>query len=199
VAHRFLGRRGIIQILNIFQMHYPERLAESLIINVPFLIHAFFKMISPFMDPVTRNKLKFNPNPVQDGMFAADELFKEGGWGGSRDFVWDHEKYWPAFVRMCDEFGEEHMARWRKLGARVGCDEKDYKSEGFVRTVPGSLVTSTAKAEVEVRAGDEDGGVADDAAPETGEVVEEPAVSEAEGQTREETSGGEKDLERSAI
>jgi CRAL/TRIO domain len=180
-------------MLNIFQMHYPERLAESLIINVPFLIHAFFKMISPFMDPVTRNKLKFNPNPVKDGMFAADELFKEGGWGGSREFVWDHEKYWPAFVRMCDEIAEGQMARWRKLGARVGCDEKDYKLEDFVG-IPGSPATSTAKASAEARAGDGDGdgdgGVVNGAAAETGEVVEEPAVSQ---------TGDETDLEPSAI
>jgi hypothetical protein len=178
VAYRFLGRRGIIQMLNIFQTHYPERLAESLIINVPFLIHAFFKMISPFMDPVTRNKLKFNPNPVQDGMFTADELFKEGGWGGSRDFVWDHEKYWPAFVRMCDEIVEGQMARWRKLGSRVGCDEKDYKLEDVVHTVPGSPGTDMSKAEAEAT---------EDAAPDTGEVVEELAFSQAE------------DLELSAI
>jgi CRAL/TRIO domain len=178
-------------------MHYPERLAESLIINVPFLIHAFFRMISPFMDPVTRNKLKFNPNPIKDGIFAADELFKEGGWGGTRDFVWDHEKYWPAFVRMCDEIAEGQMARWRKLGAQVGCDEKDYKLEDFMSIVSGSPVTSTAKAEAEdkdeVRVGD--GGVADDAAPDTGDTVEERAVSQAEGQTGDD----ERDLEPSAI
>ena len=186
MAHRFLGRRGIIQTLNIFQMHYPECLAESLILNVPFLIHAFFKMISPFMDPVTRNKLKFNPKPVQDGMFAADELFKGDGWGGSRDFVWDHEKYWSPFVQMCDEIREGHMARWRKLGARVGCDEKDYKLEDFVGIVPGSPGTGTTKAKTEAEAragdGDRDGVVGDDAAPETGEVVE------AEGQSRDERS-----------
>ena len=93
------------------------------------------------------------------------------------------------------------MARWRKLGGRVGCEEKDYKSEDFVGTVPGSPVTSTAKAEDEARAGDGDGdgGVADDATPESGEVVEERAVSLAEGQTRDEASAGEKDLEPSAI
>jgi len=167
-------------------MHYPECLAESLILNVPFLIHAFFKMISPFMDPVTRNKLKFNPKPVQDGMFAADELFKGDGWGGSRDFVWDHEKYWSPFVQMCDEIREGHMARWRKLGARVGCDEKDYKLEDFVGIVPGSPGTGTTKAKTEAEAragdGDRDGVVGDDAAPETGEVVE------AEGQSRDERS-----------
>lgn len=177
-------------MLNIFQMHYPERLAESLIINVPFLIHAFFKMISPFMDPVTRNKLKFNPNPVRDGLFTADELFKESGWGGSRDFVWDHEKYWPAFVGMCDEIVEGQMARWRKLGARVGCDEKDYKSEDVVHTVPGSPGTGTSKVEAEAT---------DGAAPDTGEVVEELAFSQAEDQTRDETPATEEDLEPTAI
>ena len=124
--------RGPIQVLNILQTHYPERLGAALILNVPFLIHAFFKVISPLIDPVTRNKMKFNPKPVEDGLFEADELFKEGGWGGSRDFVYDHERYWGAFVRMCDEIREAQMARWRKLGARVGCDEWDYKSDVVV-------------------------------------------------------------------
>jgi hypothetical protein len=124
-------------VLNIFQTHYPERLDGSLILNVPFIIYAFFKMIGPFIDPVTREKMKFNPKPVEDGLFTADELFKDGGWGGSRDFVYDHDKYWDAFVRMCDEIREAQMARWRKLGARVGCDEWDYKSD----TVVGAAAT----------------------------------------------------------
>ena len=126
---------GPIQVLNILQTHYPERLGAALILNVPFLIHAFYKMISPLIDPVTRNKMKFNPKPVQDGLFAADELFKEGGWGGERDFVYDHDRYWASFVRMCDEIREARMARWRKLGVQVGCDEWDYKSDEVVDVV----------------------------------------------------------------
>lgn len=92
---------------------------------------------------------------------------------------------------MCDEIAEGQMARWRKLGAQVGCDEKDYKLEDFVPIVSGSPVTSTAKAgaedkdEDEARVGDRDGRVADDAAPDTGDTVEEAAVSQAEGQTGE--------------
>jgi hypothetical protein len=88
-------------------------------------------MISPFIDPVTRNKIKYNPKPVEDGLFAADDLVKDGGWGGTRNFVWDHEKYWSQLVQMCVETRAKHMERWRKLGARVGCDEWDYKSEDF--------------------------------------------------------------------
>ncbi|KAH9015191.1 CRAL/TRIO domain-containing protein [Lactarius hengduanensis] len=123
-------------VLNILQMHYPERLGASLILNVPFLINAFFKIISPFIDPITRNKMKFNPKPVEDGLFTPDELFKDGGWNGSRNFVWDHEKYWQPFVQMCAEIKAKQMARWRKLGARVGCDEWDYKSEEVVDISP---------------------------------------------------------------
>jgi hypothetical protein len=132
---------GLFQVLNILQTHYPERLSASLILNVPFLLHAFYKMISPLIDPVTRNKMKFNPKPIEDGLFAADELFSDGGWGGSRDFVWDHEKYWGPFVRMCDEIRAAQMARWRELGARVGCDEWDYK------TSSSDAVTVVAKPE----------------------------------------------------
>jgi hypothetical protein len=123
-------------VLHIMQTHYPERLATALILNVPFLINAFFKLISPFIDPITRNKMKFNPKPIDDGLFTADELFKDGGWGGSRHFVWDHEKYWKPFVQMCAEIKAKQMARWRKLGARVGCNEWDYKSEEVVDITP---------------------------------------------------------------
>lgn len=148
---------GPIQVLNILQTHYPERLGASLILNVPFLIHAFYKMISPLIDPVTRNKMKFNPKPVQDGLFAADELFKDSGWGGERDFVYDHDRYWGSFVRMCDEIREARMARWRKLGAQVGCDEWDYKSD---------VVVDAAAA----------------AAPEAGDVTEKQPASQAQDQ-----------------
>ncbi|KAI0058170.1 CRAL/TRIO domain-containing protein [Artomyces pyxidatus] len=116
-------------VLNILQSHYPERLGAALILNVPWLLNAFFKLITPFIDPVTREKMKFNPNAVEDGLFSADSLFSDSGWGGSRDFVWDHDKYWPGLVRMCAEIREKHMERWRKLGARVGLSEWDYKME----------------------------------------------------------------------
>jgi len=178
----------LVQVLNILQTHYPERLGASLILNVPFLIHAFFKMISPFIDPVTRNKMKFNPKPVQDGLFAADELFKDGGWGGSRDFVWDHEKYWGPFVRMCAEIRDGQMARWRKLGACVGCDERDYKLGEVVDISP-----APAEAEAETGDGEGDRVVAEDAAaPETGDMVENPPASQTQAQAPEESSATDK-------
>lgn len=151
-------------VLNILQTHYPERLGTSLILNVPFLIHAFFKLISPLIDPITRNKMKFNPKPVEDGLFTADELFKDGGWGGSRNFVWDHEKYWESFAQMCAEIKAKQMARWRKLGARVGCDEWDYKSEEVVDISP-AVADASADAEAEAKADKTPNGVGSYAEP----------------------------------
>jgi hypothetical protein len=93
--------------------------------------------------------MKFNPVPVQDGLFTADELVKDGGWGGTRNFVWDHEKYWSQLVRMCAEIRAKQMARWRKLGARVGCDEWDYKSEDVVDISPPAAPASEAEPETQ--------------------------------------------------
>jgi hypothetical protein len=198
------------QVVNILQTHYPERLGAALILNVPFLIQAFFSMIKPFIDPITRNKMKFNPKAVQDGLFAADELFKESGWGGSREFVWDHEKYWGSFVRMCAEIREGQMARWRKLGACAGCDEREYKL-GEVVDVSLAPAEVEAKAEVEANADAEAGAeaeveagaealveadaggdrvVAEDAAPETSEALEDTSVSQAQVPALDKVSGG---------
>ncbi len=151
--------------------------------NVPFIIHAFFKIISPFIDPITRNKMKFNPKPVEDGLFTADELFKDGGWGGSRNFVWDHEKYWQPFVQMCAEIKAKQMARWRKLGARVGCDEWDYKSEEVVDISP-VVAHASADAEpepepwAEAMADKPPNGVGSSAAPLANATDNSPAVND---------------------
>lgn len=115
------------QTLNIIQSHYPERLGLALIINVPMLVNAFFKLIMPFVDPITRNKIKFNPRVVEDGYFTADQLMAYG-WGGSREFEYCHEKYWPELVRMSDERRAHIKTRWRELGGRVGTSEWDMKT-----------------------------------------------------------------------
>jgi hypothetical protein len=114
-------------MLNIIQNHYPERLGRALIINVPFLINAFFKLIMPFVDPVTREKVRFNPDVIGEGLFDKDNLMTQW-WGGNREFEWDHEKYWPVLVKMCDERRARQKERWTKLGAKIGLDEWDIKA-----------------------------------------------------------------------
>ncbi|KIJ95784.1 hypothetical protein K443DRAFT_682763 [Laccaria amethystina LaAM-08-1] len=113
-------------VLNILQEHYPERLGLALIINVPFFVKAFFKLIMPFVDPVTREKVKFNPEIIKDGLFAKDMVMSEW-WGGDRDFEYVHEKYWKELVGMCEERTRRWRTRWEELGAKVGISEWGYK------------------------------------------------------------------------
>ncbi|KAG8740783.1 hypothetical protein FRC10_003892 [Ceratobasidium sp. 414] len=114
-----------LQMLNILQNHYPERLGLALIINVPMLVNLFFKAIMPFVDPITRVKIKFNPNVIQEGLFDKSQVMKE--WGGELDFVYEHEKSWPGLVGLCESLHAERKERWRKLGGSVGLSEWDIK------------------------------------------------------------------------
>ena len=100
-----------ITILHILQDHYPERLGLSLIINVPFLVNAFFKIITPLLDSVTRQKMKFNPEVLKDGLFTPDMVMKDW-WGGEPEFEYVHEKYWPHLVSLC----EDRVTTWTKIG-----------------------------------------------------------------------------------
>jgi len=49
-----------------------------LLINIPFFINVFLKIIRPFVDPATREKIKLNPQVVEDGLVAREQLIKEG-------------------------------------------------------------------------------------------------------------------------
>ena len=110
------------------------------------------------------------------------------------------------------------MARWRKLGACVGCDERDYKLgevvdvslapaeveakvevEANANAAAEAGVEAKVEAEAEVEAGAEanveaDAGgdrvLADDAAPETSEALEDTPVSQAQVPAADKVSGG---------
>ena len=94
-------------------------------VNVPWLVNTFFKLITPFIDPLTRPKLRFNPNCLSEGFFSPDQLLSE--WGGSAHFEYDHAHYWDALVRMCAERRELLWEKWRERGAKVGVQEWDVK------------------------------------------------------------------------
>ena len=47
-----------LQVLSILQHHYVETLGRALVVNLPPLLNFFYKGISPFLDPVTRDKVR---------------------------------------------------------------------------------------------------------------------------------------------
>lgn len=114
-----------LSVLHILQNHYPERLGLALIVNIPFLVNAFFKIVMPLVDPITRQKVKFNPEIFKDGFFKEDNVMKE--WGGSVNFEYNHEKYWADLNKQCDERTKAWFESWKRLGASVGLSEWAYK------------------------------------------------------------------------
>lgn len=132
-------------VLNILQTHYPERLGRAYIINIPWLLNAFFKVIMPLVDPVTRDKVRFNPKVVEEGLVDADKLMSAGGWGGSVEFEYVHEKYWPAFIELCKTTREEQMARWRALGGHIGIDEWSIKGGVTPKEPEAEVATQAAE------------------------------------------------------
>lgn len=108
------------EVLSILQTHYPERLGKALIINMPWMVVGFFKIIKPLLDPVTKEKLKFNED--MKTYVPAEQLSTDFS-AGALNFEYDHSVYWPALVKLCDERREEQKKRWEQGGSVIGESE----------------------------------------------------------------------------
>ncbi|KAF2468912.1 CRAL/TRIO domain-containing protein [Lindgomyces ingoldianus] len=107
------------QVLNILQNHYPERLGRALITHLPWYVTTFLKLISPFIDPVTKTKMRYN-EPLTDHI-PASQLMKNAG--GDVDFEYNHEVYWPTLNALADERRKARKARWESAGKCIGESE----------------------------------------------------------------------------
>ncbi|CEL03396.1 Putative CRAL/TRIO domain protein (AFU_orthologue; AFUA_5G13000) [Aspergillus calidoustus] len=104
------------ETVHFLQNHYPERLGRALVINMPFIILGFFKIITPFLDPVTREKLKFNEDLKKH--VPPNQLLNSVG--GEVDFKYDHSAYWPALNKLAEIKRTEYRERWIQGGKRIG-------------------------------------------------------------------------------
>lgn len=121
------------EVLTILQSHYPERLGRACIsdckcfgkfaatisltsTSVPWYITTFFKLISPFIDPVTKEKMIFNQSLRQH--VPPSQLDKE--YGGDADFEYVHSIYWPALNKICAERRAAQKERWIRGGKQLG-------------------------------------------------------------------------------
>ncbi|KAK6521135.1 hypothetical protein TWF506_001366 [Arthrobotrys conoides] len=126
------------QVMNILQNHYPERLGRALVVNIPWWAKAFLNIIWPFIDPITRPKLKFNEDMSLH--VPKSHLLKE--FKGEIDFTYNHAAYWPNFIKLCQEKRRQYEERWRANGSQIG--ESEFYLKGGEKSKP--LASETAAA-----------------------------------------------------
>ncbi|KDO79537.1 hypothetical protein CISIN_1g047851mg, partial [Citrus sinensis] len=87
----------IRDIIYIFQNHYPERLAISILYNPPKFFESIWKAIRYFLDPRTTQKLKFiYPNNKESLAFMKSSFDVENlptEFGGKATLQYDHEEF----------------------------------------------------------------------------------------------------------
>ncbi|KAI2643494.1 cral trio domain-containing protein [Xylaria nigripes] len=131
------------EVLHILQAHYPERLGRALIVNVPFIVWGFFKLITPFIDPLTKEKIKFNEDMTQ---YVIPEQLVKDFKGGELPFEYDHSVYWPALSKLSDERRAARRQRWEAGGKHVG-ELEDYLNGHIQDGIASANVESSAPSE----------------------------------------------------
>lgn len=114
------------QVISILQNHYPERLGRACVKNVPWLLWGFFKLINPFIDPLTREKLKFEEDLRL--MVPPEQLLKS--YGGDAEFQYEHAVYWPALIGLAEKTRKDMRVRWEQAGKKVGESEQYLRGAG---------------------------------------------------------------------
>ncbi|CAB4253846.1 similar to Saccharomyces cerevisiae YNL231C PDR16 Phosphatidylinositol transfer protein (PITP) controlled by the multiple drug resistance regulator Pdr1p [Maudiozyma barnettii] len=113
------------EVLHILQTHYPERLGKALLTNIPWLAWTFLKLIHPFIDPLTREKLVFDePFSKYVPLDQLDYLY-----GGDLAFTYKHDVYWPNLNDLAKEKREHYLARFQKFGSVIGLSELDLRGD----------------------------------------------------------------------
>ncbi|KAL2117934.1 hypothetical protein VTJ04DRAFT_7594 [Mycothermus thermophilus] len=131
------------EVLHILQHHYPERLGRALIINMPWIVTGFFKLITPFIDPLTREKLKFNEDMAN--YVPQEQMWSEFS-SGKLEFEYDHSVYWPALHKLCAERREFRWKRWLAAGGHIG-ESEDYLAGATDVSVAGPQKQEQEKSE----------------------------------------------------
>eukprot|EP01137_Pigoraptor_chileana_P015549 Opistho-2@71613 len=76
--------------LKILQNHYPERCYRILLIDAPTVFWLFWRMLTPFVDPITKNKVVFLHGQKKIDYFAEhfniEELEEDYGGGMPSDY-----------------------------------------------------------------------------------------------------------------
>jgi hypothetical protein len=71
------------------------------------------------------------------------------GFGGKLDFEYDHETYWPALRKLCEEKGAFRKQRWVDGGSHIG-EHEDYLAGGKEIGVAGTVSENDEKKDKQV-------------------------------------------------
>lgn len=82
-------------------------------------------MITPFIDPQTRQKIIFNED-LRNHVPSA-QLLKSVG--GDVEFRYDHSIYWPALTKLAEQRRAAYRERWIQGGKQIGEFENYLKGE----------------------------------------------------------------------
>lgn len=92
------------------QWHLPSLSAIS---RIPSIFYGFYRLVSPFVDPVTKDKIRFNPDCRT--LVPPSQLDKLA-FGGDFNFEYQHDSYFPFMHEIAKKRREENLARWRQYG-----------------------------------------------------------------------------------
>ncbi|CAN9474653.1 unnamed protein product [Alternaria alternata] len=163
------------QVLDILQNHYPERLGRALLTHLPWYVNAFLKLVNPFIDPVTKSKIK--PNEPLPNHVPASQLMKVSG--GEVDFKYDHSVYWPALEKLTNERRQQRKERWEKAGKIIG-ESEIYLWGGDEPSLASGTATDTAVEATQPPTTVEGAGTAPNGGAELVEGVEKLDIKEGE-------------------
>eukprot|EP01122_Echinamoeba_exundans_P005656 TRINITY_DN1580_c0_g1_i2.p1 TRINITY_DN1580_c0_g1~~TRINITY_DN1580_c0_g1_i2.p1 ORF type:complete len:205 (-),score=45.43 TRINITY_DN1580_c0_g1_i2:90-704(-) len=101
------------EVLSILQNHYPERLGACFMVNPPWTFRIFWGIVSPFLDEVTRNKIKILKKTADMlELIPEDQLEEE--YGGQNAFQYVYEDYKKAMDKNFPPETEEEAVAFLK-------------------------------------------------------------------------------------
>lgn len=106
------------QAVEILGSHFPERLGLCLMVHAPKVFHWFYKIISPFIPPVTKQKIQFCKGTKHAELRAFMEPFidvsqLDKSYGGDKDIIYNHEEQWREEM----EWDKKRIIKMKEHGA----------------------------------------------------------------------------------
>ncbi|KAK9748963.1 hypothetical protein RND81_02G093300 [Saponaria officinalis] len=136
---------------HVLQNHYPERLGIAIMYNPPRIFEQFYRVVKPFLEPKTRNKVKFvytddpNSKKIMEELFNMDQL--ESAFGGKSTESFDIHKFAQRmkeddnkkrslWEKGLDPFASTRCASTTKLSSSSDNDDQTEEEESDDRSTP---------------------------------------------------------------